>query len=329
MRKIPKIILPLDKEYMTVSEIPYYVAKVLHPADWDALCSAERQHTALLSQAISAGHVTIQPQGQDANERDSRVSLEDFSKYAKTLGLRVKLTGTAIQLHLDRAATEKIRRDEEARNSGRYTLYEAAELAAKNLGDRTQLRAELEGAAASGDGSLPIYSRGREVRRKSRISGKPIELRPTDEAYWNDLNAWLRANEPPIKFEFPAPASQKIGAGNTAADGTAVPWAGEATSALPVTAAEIATAFPVAWVDQWPNRLRKAAGGTAYQWLTGTVVHRGSRKPGDANTYNPAVVAVALVLRGEMTRAACESIIKRCFPAWIDDWNRKAEYLKI
>jgi len=120
----------------------------------------------------------------------------------------------------------------------------------------------------------------------------------------------------------------KVGAGDRAADDPALPWAGEATSALPVTAKEIAAAFPVTWVDKWPERLKKAAGGKSYQWLTGTVVHRGSPKPGDANTYNPAAVAVALALHGDMTRAACDAAIKRCFPAWLDEWNSKAEYLK-
>lgn len=121
---------------------------------------------------------------------------------------------------------------------------------------------------------------------------------------------------------------EKVGAGDTAADDPALPWAGKATSALPATAKEIAAAFPVPWADKWPDRLKKAAGGKSYQWLTGTVVHRGSRKPGDANTYSPAAVAFALVLQGEMTRAACDAAIKRCFPAWLDEWNSKCEYLQ-
>jgi hypothetical protein len=92
---------------------------------------------------------------------------------------------------------------------------------------------------------------------------------------------------------------QIVSAGETAADDTVPPWAGEA-SALSVTAKEIAAAFPVTWADKWPERLKKAAGGKSYQWLTGTLVRRGSRKPGDANTYSPAAVAAALVLRGEI-----------------------------
>lgn len=30
------------------------------------------------------------------------------------------------------------------------------------------------------------------------------------EAYWDDLNAWLKANAPRIKFEFPAPESEPV-----------------------------------------------------------------------------------------------------------------------
>lgn len=147
-------------------------------------------------------------------------------------------------------------------------------------------------------------------------------------AEWDDLPPELVAMAKAPDQQSAALAQQNVGAGDTAEDDAALPWAGKATSALPATAKEIAAAFPVKWADKWPERLKNAASGKSYLWLTGTVVHRGSRKPGDANTYSPAVVAAALVLHGDMTRAACDAAIKRCFPAWLDEWNSKAEYLK-
>lgn len=212
MHKIREVVFPSDKKYLTCSEIPFWIARALHPNDLDAQVEAEREHTNLLSLAIEKRRIAIEPPANDASGSECRISLAAFTKYAKSLSILVKPTGIAIQAYLEEATAEKKIRDEEARNSGRYTLYEAAELATGKLKDRARLRTKLEVDVASCDGSLPIYSRGDDVQRERSRLDKPIDLQPSDEACWYDLNAWLVKRAPEIKWRFPDPASQKVGA---------------------------------------------------------------------------------------------------------------------
>ena len=226
------------------------------------------------------------------------------------------------------------RQTEERRAAGRYTLEEAAECLHRHAGERTDaMQRKLLAAANKGD--LKVYEPSKKARYEYGSDKDAKEARPFyEETFWTDLNIWLEDNEKRITWRFPAPASQtqasdsqQVGAGDTAAELTSQLWAGNPISAVPATAQEIAVAFPVAWAEKWSERLRKAAGGKSYKWLAGTVVRRGRRKPGDANTYNPVAIAIALVLRKDMSRAACDTAIKRHFPTWLDDWTARSELL--
>lgn len=98
---------------------------------------------------------------------------------------------------------------------GRYTLEEAAMAVSKATGARADeiLHKVME---AAGAGALPTYERGKDSRY---IYGEGFASRVRDfyeEAYWDDLNAWIEANEKRITWRFSAPASQKVGAGHTA-----------------------------------------------------------------------------------------------------------------
>lgn len=144
-----------------------------------------------------------------------------------------------------------------------------------------------------------------------------------------ELSALNLPTPGPATIETAAGDSPIVCDGGTATDNVVSPWPSKATSASPATAKEIALAFPVPWRKHWPERLRKAANRTAYGWLAETALHRGSRKPGDCNTYSPSAVAIALVLKKEMSRAACDAAIRTHFPKWLDEWNSKSDYLKI
>lgn len=85
------------------------------------------------------------------------------------------------------------------RNAGRYTLEEAATMLEKETGERG---AEMLGKLmqAVRDGALAVHEPGKQARYQSDTIYEFYE-----EAYWNDLNDWLKANEPRIAWRFPDP----------------------------------------------------------------------------------------------------------------------------
>ena len=94
-----------------------------------------------------------------------------------------------------RLASQKIER-------GRYTLAEvAAKIATASRAPADQVLPKLKAAALAG--ILPMYAPGLTARY---VYGAGGHVRDTyEEAYWDDLNAWLDANEPRLDFAFPAP----------------------------------------------------------------------------------------------------------------------------
>lgn len=95
--------------------------------------------------------------------------------------------------------------------------------------------------------------------------------------------------------------------------------------AKPATQREIESAFPIR--GGWGDKLKKAPSGK-YKWLSETWVHVGSQKPGDATTYNPAAIAIALVASSKLSLTICDNAIKRHFPAWMSEWETKSELLR-
>lgn len=92
---------------------------------------------------------------------------------------------------------------EERYQTGRYRLNEAAALLGRFAGERgNSLRDKLVQAVK--EGKLKVYEPGRNAVWKSR------EVRDFhDEAYWEDLNEWLEANEPRINWRFPSPPNSE------------------------------------------------------------------------------------------------------------------------
>ena len=118
-----------------------------------------------------------------------------------------QMTGTqrrsAIQAIADtKAHSEEVARQRDERRSlGRYTLNDAANEIA-GTGERFEaLLEKLCGAAQRGD--LPMHAPG-ELAQYLYKNGRPV--RPFyEEAYWNDLNAWLKRSEPRVAFQFAGP----------------------------------------------------------------------------------------------------------------------------
>ena len=95
------------------------------------------------------------------------------------------------------------RQDAERRAAGRYTLGEAATVIADNAGERKKLMQERLLAAAK-TGELAVYRPGEKARYRYVSNKLPRWF--YEEAYWNDLNAWLDMNEPRISWRLPNPA---------------------------------------------------------------------------------------------------------------------------
>lgn len=111
------------------------------------------------------------------------------------------------------------------REAGRYTIREAAEQLQIHAGERADTMIEKLSMAAFG-GNLPVHLPGEKARHaypqdgivRSNVSALPggvSYFAGTDwrqhvrdfyeEAYWDDLNAWLSENEPRIDWRFPNP----------------------------------------------------------------------------------------------------------------------------
>jgi hypothetical protein len=122
---------------------------------------------------------------------------------------------------------ERYRLEQFARDAGRYSLEEAAEELAQHTGERAStMQDALE--SATFDRVLKVYKPGETVRYEypdapdSNVSGPVghrgeaihaklfgiLDTRWSEEAYWDDLNAWLIAHEPRITWRFRAPTAK-------------------------------------------------------------------------------------------------------------------------
>jgi hypothetical protein len=91
------------------------------------------------------------------------------------------------------------RQDAERRANGRHNLKEAADMIAEGAEERADgmLKKLMQ---AVRDGTLPVYEPGKLARYKSDTVRDYYE-----EAYWNDLNAWLVTHESRIAYHFQNP----------------------------------------------------------------------------------------------------------------------------
>jgi len=85
------------------------------------------------------------------------------------------------------------------RKEERYTLQEAADLIEQKTGEPADdMKINLMQAVI--DNELPVYEPGRKTKYYCMIASEYYE-----EAYWDDLNDWLKKNEPRIGHIFADP----------------------------------------------------------------------------------------------------------------------------
>lgn len=88
--------------------------------------------------------------------------------------------------------------------AGRYTLEQAAQVLEREADERFETVLDrLVSAAKSGE--LRMQNPAENFRR-DYTAEKTKQVRIFyEEAYWDDLNSWLEANEPRVQYKFPAP----------------------------------------------------------------------------------------------------------------------------
>ncbi len=92
--------------------------------------------------------------------------------------------------------------------AGRYNLEEAAKLISlSGEASDEQMLAKFVAAAASG--KLPTYMPGRSARNDYATKIGRFKQPDTfyDECFWDELNDWLKENEPRISFRFESPVA--------------------------------------------------------------------------------------------------------------------------
>lgn len=200
--------LPPVREGLIEFEWPQYMHAFVtaeQPPDWQpipvwhndvlnteiAQVAAEEEFKQIVQQALEEGQLvarrrlTLQPELFALGEQLRRavVALDDFVRWVGTQGLTVRVDAPE-----------------------RYTLEEAADAIGRATDERAALmRSKLMRAA--GAGTLPTYEPGTNARYEHDTypNGQPRVREWYEQAYWNDLNAWLDAYEPHVQWRYPQP----------------------------------------------------------------------------------------------------------------------------
>lgn len=96
--------------------------------------------------------------------------------------------------------------EEKKQKAGRYTLEEAAQLLGEEADEHSDsFLKKLVAAVERGD--LPVFEPGRNARYLYGPGHASCVRTFYEEAFWNDLNIWLKAHEPRIftSWQFPKP----------------------------------------------------------------------------------------------------------------------------
>lgn len=190
------------------------------PAQYDDDCAPEAERVPLrqaILLACKSGKLNAHETGAGNAAYGGNWSIE-----------RVSAVRWAVTNHFDRFPEWLARschpeiwkqQDEERHTAGRYRLEEAADALDQHTGTSAKdWLGKLEKAVL--EDHLLVYRPGEQARYR------PKAVRAYyDEAYWDDLNAWLKANEPRVKFQFAEPVttvtSSQFAAAPAPANGTA------------------------------------------------------------------------------------------------------------
>ena len=202
------ITLPPLTDYVSLADVPLLLAQSIERKDcedpelfqaFDAIAYEKEVKDAVLwGQLLPRSPDTLIPIPQACGEqlRTAVVTVANLAEFVKQRyeGLVQVEGGTTGERIMAQEATKK--------ENGRYTLVEAAAMLAEHAGMRLEstLSKLIE---AVGREELPVYEPGRNETHRPQVVRDNYE-----EAYWNDLNAWLSDNEARISWKFPSPSPE-------------------------------------------------------------------------------------------------------------------------
>lgn len=317
--KLPPLVLPISEPDWQ----PYLTAYQRNPpTDWELIPmarnpvleagilwhSANEEWTATVRQAAMQGHLTprhpttLLPQPQALGEwlLDCIVTVADLTHFLARFDI-----GVSVESHLAICQQSDLSAKKKA-DAGRYTLEEAVAMIEQSTGERAgEMLTKL--MAAVGNGGLATYEPGMQARYQSETVREWYE-----EAYWDDLNAWLDANEPRIAWRFPEPTKpvQEVGAGGTA----------KAATLQDVKAQD----WPIRETAKFKQSSFRNALSDVPKWLEPAIVIRG--KTGKSSTlWNPAMIAFCLMTERKAGKGALTTHIRAHFSDWLAEWEKMNE----
>lgn len=245
------------------------------------------------------------------------VRLDEFSVWCFQKNIEIPLQllrfGETLQLQ---------RQEKEKKQAGRYTLEEAAKEISENAGERFEdIQRKLVNAARLGQ--LPVYEPGKNAKYDYGKDAASQVHHYYEEAFWKDLNHWITINEPRISYRFPNP--KNLNADEQILDVTchAAPLnepQKEVVKAAGETKANILKAdWPLS--NRFNNDSLTRALSDIPKWLIPALVTRGKAGK-QSSTWNPALIASALLDKNYATKSALDRHLKSHFPNHVDEWER-------
>lgn len=141
------------------------------------------------------------------SEEERDMILSGFDTLAQTSGpLTPALQNDQDELMWDSLPDRYAAQEAERQAAGRYNLEEAAKLIS-GTGEASEEQMLEKFVAAAASGTLPTYMPGRSARNDYAKKIGRFKQPDTyfDECFWDELNGWLAANEPRMKYRFPKP----------------------------------------------------------------------------------------------------------------------------
>ncbi|WP_321821895.1 MULTISPECIES: hypothetical protein [unclassified Burkholderia] len=190
--------------YQTVALYPAQVDDLLKTGE-AAISIAERPED---DYGRPGEYVFVEPLelGQKVGISSIGMNSADLQEFAARVVATISETGTTLEHVASTSALNEqyAQQEAEKKAAGRFTLQEAAEAICGTDERVEQMVVKLIAAAERGD--LATYGPGE--RAKYQYSSRTRARSFYEEAYWDDLNAWLAAHEPRTSYRFPRPHAE-------------------------------------------------------------------------------------------------------------------------
>jgi len=197
-------------------------------------------------------------------------------------------------------------------STGRYTLNEAAlYIEERSNSNARSIFNKLKESALTD--KLSVYRSGSDELYKHKHNEQITNVFVASlEAYWNDLNAWLKMHEPRLECEFPEPIP--------------ISNEGNALSTVKSGITKNAVIYAFAGLHFNETQWRNALGKNIPKWLEGCRVIPGKKGSKTSATWNPVLIASALYgpEGKDIPINKLDAVFVR-LPYWIKEWQEASE----